>query len=153
MNRRDFIKGLAGMAVVFGGANAYLGLRVGLTVFASIPAAVISMGIIRVLMKRDSVLENNMVQTIFIGGLLRDYFDRREDKAAADNGILFASGLIAGEGLVGILLALVAIIKVGGRPLAEVIDLGAPLGDIGGVLGLLLICVCMMLAARSGKRS
>ena len=85
--------------------------------------------------------------------MLRDYFDRREDKAAADNGILFASGLIAGEGLVGILLALVAIIKVGGRPLAEVIDMGAPLGNIGGVLGLLLICVCMVLAARSGKRS
>ena len=90
---------------------------------------------------------------IFIGGMLRDYFDRREDKAAADDGILFASGLIAGEGLVGILLALVTIIKVGGRPLVEVIDLGAPLGDIGGVLGLLLICVCIVLAARSGKRS
>ena len=56
------------LAVVFGGANAYLGLRVGLTVSASIPAAVISMGIIRVVMKRDSVLENNMVQTIGSAG-------------------------------------------------------------------------------------
>lgn len=37
------------LAVVFGGANAYLGLRVGMTVSASIPAAVISMGIIRVI--------------------------------------------------------------------------------------------------------
>ena len=35
------------LAVLFGGANAYLGLRVGMTVSASIPAAVISMGIIR----------------------------------------------------------------------------------------------------------
>ena len=35
------------LAVVFGGANAYLGLRVGMTVSASIPAAVLSMGIIR----------------------------------------------------------------------------------------------------------
>ena len=33
------------LAVVFGGANAYLGLRVGMTVSASIPAAVISMGL------------------------------------------------------------------------------------------------------------
>ena len=38
------------LAVVFGGANAYLGLRVGMTVSASIPAAVISMGIIRVIL-------------------------------------------------------------------------------------------------------
>lgn len=34
------------LAVIFGGANAYLGLRVGMTVSASIPAAVISMGVI-----------------------------------------------------------------------------------------------------------
>lgn len=56
------------LAVVFGAANAYLGLRVGMTVSASIPAAVISMGIIRVILKRDSILENNMVQTVGSAG-------------------------------------------------------------------------------------
>ena len=56
------------LAVIFGGANAYLGLRVGMTVSASIPAAVISMGIIRKILKRDSILENNMVQTIGSAG-------------------------------------------------------------------------------------
>ena len=56
------------MAIVFGGANAYLGLRVGLTVSASIPAAVISMGVIRLIFKRDSILENNIVQTIGSAG-------------------------------------------------------------------------------------
>ena len=56
------------LAVLFGGANAYLGLRVGMAVSASIPAAVISMGIIRVILKRDSILENNMVQTIGSAG-------------------------------------------------------------------------------------
>ena len=56
------------LAVLFGGANAYLGLRVGMTVSASIPAAVISMGIIRVIMRRDSILENNMVQTLGSAG-------------------------------------------------------------------------------------
>ncbi|MDO4284830.1 MAG: oligopeptide transporter, OPT family [Eubacteriales bacterium] len=56
------------LAVLFGGANAYLGLRVGMTVSASIPAAVLSMGIIRVLLHRDSVLENNIVQTIGSAG-------------------------------------------------------------------------------------
>ena len=56
------------LAVIFGGANAYLGLRVGMTVSASIPAAVISMGVIRVILKKDSILENNMVQTIGSAG-------------------------------------------------------------------------------------
>ncbi len=56
------------LAIVFGGANAYLGLRVGMTVSASIPAAVVSMGIIRILLKRNSILENNMVQTIGSAG-------------------------------------------------------------------------------------
>lgn len=56
------------LAVVFGAANAYLGLRIGMTVSASIPAAVLSMGIIRVIMRRNSILENNMVQTIGSAG-------------------------------------------------------------------------------------
>ena len=56
------------LAVLFGGANAYLGLRVGMTISASIPAAVISMAVIRVLLNRDSILENNMVQTIGSAG-------------------------------------------------------------------------------------
>ena len=56
------------LAILFGGANAYLGLRVGMTVSASIPAAVISMGIIRKVLKRDSILENNIVQTIASAG-------------------------------------------------------------------------------------
>lgn len=56
------------LAVVFGAANAYLGLRVGMTISASIPAAVISMGIVRVILRRESILENNMVQTIGSAG-------------------------------------------------------------------------------------
>ena len=56
------------LAVVFGAANAYLGLRVGLTISASIPAAVISMGVIRLILKKDSILENNIVQTIGSAG-------------------------------------------------------------------------------------
>ncbi len=51
------------LAVVFGAANAYLGLRVGMTVSASIPAAVIAMGVIRVIMRKNSILESNIVQT------------------------------------------------------------------------------------------
>ena len=56
------------LAVIFGAANAYLGLRVGMTVSASIPAAVIAMGVIRVLMRKNSILDSNIVQTIGSAG-------------------------------------------------------------------------------------
>ena len=56
------------LAVIFGAANAYLGLRVGMTVSASIPAAVIAMGVIRVVMRKNSILESNVVQTIGSAG-------------------------------------------------------------------------------------
>lgn len=56
------------LAILFGAANAYLALRVGMTVSASIPAAVISMVVMRVLLRRSSVLESNLVQTIGSAG-------------------------------------------------------------------------------------
>ncbi|MDD5091876.1 MAG: oligopeptide transporter, OPT family [Candidatus Wallbacteria bacterium] len=56
------------LSVVFGTANAYLGLKVGMTVSASIPAAVISMAVLRKLFKRATILENNMAQTVGSAG-------------------------------------------------------------------------------------
>lgn len=56
------------LAVIFGAANAYLGLRVGMTISASIPAAVIAMGVIRQIMRKKSILESNIVQTIGSAG-------------------------------------------------------------------------------------
>ena len=50
------------LSVVLAGANAYLGLFAGMTVSASIPAAVLSMGILR-LFRTSNILENNIVQT------------------------------------------------------------------------------------------
>ena len=92
------------LAVLFGGANAYLGLRVGMTVSASIPAAVISMGIIRKILRKDSILENNMVQTIGSAG---------ESVAAGAIFTLPALFLWAGEGSIGtpslVLIALIAL--------------------------------------------
>jgi putative OPT family oligopeptide transporter len=52
------------LSVAFGMVNAYLGLKIGLTVSASIPAAVLSMAILRGVLRRGTVLENNVVQTI-----------------------------------------------------------------------------------------
>ena len=50
------------LSAVLVGANAYLGLFAGMTVSASIPAAVISMGVLR-FFKNSNILENNIVQT------------------------------------------------------------------------------------------
>lgn len=55
------------LAAVLAAANAYLGLKVGMTVSASIPAAVISMGVFR-LFRRANILENNIVQTAASAG-------------------------------------------------------------------------------------
>lgn len=56
------------LAIVFGAANSYLGLVVGLTVSASIPSSVISMGVLRGIFRRNSILENNIVQTMTTAG-------------------------------------------------------------------------------------
>ncbi len=81
------------LAVIFGAANAYLGLRVGMTVSASIPAAVISMGVIRIIMKKNSILESNFVQTTGSAG---------ESVAAGAIFTLPALFLWANEGIMGV---------------------------------------------------
>jgi putative OPT family oligopeptide transporter len=63
---RSIVLGIA-LALILGAANAYLGLYAGLTVSASIPAAVISMAILRIL-GGSTILENNVVQTIASAG-------------------------------------------------------------------------------------
>ncbi len=55
------------LSMVLASANAYIGLLVGLTVSASIPAAAVSMGILK-LFRRSTILENNMVQTAASAG-------------------------------------------------------------------------------------
>ncbi|WP_018693267.1 OPT family oligopeptide transporter [Algicola sagamiensis] len=55
------------LSIVLAAANAYIGLLVGLTVSASIPAAAVSMGLLR-LFPRSNILENNMVQTAASAG-------------------------------------------------------------------------------------
>ncbi len=55
------------LSIALAGANAYLGLFAGMTVSASIPAAVISMAILR-LFRESNILENNIVQTAASAG-------------------------------------------------------------------------------------
>jgi len=56
------------IGIIMTAANVYLGLYAGMTVSASIPAAVIGMGILRGILKRNSILESNIVQTIASAG-------------------------------------------------------------------------------------
>jgi putative OPT family oligopeptide transporter len=55
------------LAVILGAANAYIGLFAGMTISASIPAAVVSMAVLK-LFRRSTILENNMVQTVASSG-------------------------------------------------------------------------------------
>ncbi len=75
MTKRDIVELTAialGLGVVLSllmcAANTYLGLYAGMTVSASIPAAVISMGILRGVLRRGTILENNIVQTVASAG-------------------------------------------------------------------------------------
>jgi putative OPT family oligopeptide transporter len=63
---KAFILGIL-LAVIMAGSNAYLGLKIGMTVSATIPAAVISMAILR-FFRQSNILENNIVQTAASAG-------------------------------------------------------------------------------------
>ncbi|MDF2880697.1 MAG: putative oligopeptide transporter, family [Clostridiaceae bacterium] len=51
-------------AVIFGAANTYLGLKVGMTIAAGIPAAILATGILKGIFKRNNILESNMIQAM-----------------------------------------------------------------------------------------
>ena len=69
---REFTLLAVGLGILIGlamsVANVYLGLFAGMTVSASIPAAVISMGILKGVLRRGTILENNIVQTVASAG-------------------------------------------------------------------------------------
>jgi uncharacterized oligopeptide transporter (OPT) family protein len=97
------------LAGIFNAANAYVGLKIGLTVSASIPSAVISMGVLRGLLRRGTILENNSVHA-------------------------FAS---VGEGLAAaIIFTVPALLFLGGEITPATVFL---LGTVGGFLGILLM--------------
>ena len=63
-----------------------------------------------------------------------------------NNGVLCCSGMIAGEGLVGILLAILAVATVNGKTIAEIVDLSGVvnLGQIGGLIVMALIILLIL---------
>jgi putative OPT family oligopeptide transporter len=95
------------LSVFFAIGNAYLGLKVGMTISASIPAAVMSMAILRAFFRNVSILENNIVQTV----------------------------AAVGEGLAaGVIFTIPALFILGDKPPILNIFLLAVLGGILGVL-------------------
>ena len=91
--------------------------------------------------------------TIMLGGLIRWFVDKKssaEDKdSEANNGILFCSGLIAGEGLVGIILAILAVAGV-----TDIIDLSGVMdtGVIGGIVLFIIMVLCVLKFALGSKK-
>lgn len=89
---------------------------------------------------------------IMIGGVLRwalekrKYADEKQKERVINNGVLCCSGMIAGEGLVGIILAVLAVIKIGGRSLGDIIDISGVVnfGQIGGLVVLVLIVLTIL---------
>ena len=67
LNTRTIVIGLI-LSVIMGSANIYLGLKAGMTVSASIPAAVIGMLLLRLITKNSSILEANQIQTAASAG-------------------------------------------------------------------------------------
>lgn len=88
--------------------------------------------------------------TIMIGGLVRWITDRisdeKDNESGAGGGILFCSGMIAGEGIVGILLAILAVLGLTDKMNLSSVVNG---GTIGGLI--LLIALTALVFGAAGK--
>ena len=89
--------------------------------------------------------------TIMIGGVIRWIVDKKsaDKNGEASGGVLFCSGLIAGEGLVGILLAILAVVGVSSK-----FDLSSSVntGRIGGIVLLAIMIACVFIFAMPKKK-
>jgi len=99
---------------------------------------------------------------MMVGGAIKWYFERKKEgesektkKEKVERGILYSSGLIAGEGLVGILLAVFAIIKINGEYLGDIINLSEKinLGNWGGLIIFALLAATLVKVIVGKKKS
>lgn len=86
---------------------------------------------------------------IMIGGVIKHFISKKESKEEAENeaggGVLFCSGLIAGEGIIGIVLAILAVLGVD-----SVIDFSGSL-NLGMIGGLLILAILIVGIVRAEK--
>ena len=91
---------------------------------------------------------------VMLGGLVRLLVEKRkyasetEKESSIQSGILYASGLIAGEGVVGILLAVFAVLGIS-LDISGVINLG----NIGGLVAFALVLGSILFFCNKGKQS
>ena len=91
-----------------------------------------------------------MSAPIFLGGLIRWFVEKKtakkeaEQKETVEKGILYCSGLIAGEGVIGMILAILAVIPFANGTLSDAINLNYPLGQIGSIIFFILIIASML---------
>lgn len=89
-----------------------------------------------------------------VGGLLRRYMESRNFADAAErtncvqSGVLYSSGLIAGEGLIGILLAILAVMDLD-LDMSKTINLG----NVGGLVVFALLVATIYAACQKGRKS
>ncbi|MBQ6894422.1 MAG: oligopeptide transporter, OPT family, partial [Clostridia bacterium] len=96
-----------------------------------------------------------------VGGLVRlmveklKYKNDEEKENAIQSGVLYSSGMIAGEGILGIILAVLAIIKIKGTAISEMINLSDAinLGSIGGLVFFVLLTASFFVFAFAGKKN
>ena len=94
---------------------------------------------------------------IMVGGIVRWFFDKikneEQRKTSVNNGVLFCSGMIAGEGLVGILLAVFAIFGLDKViDLSKYINLPAPLANLSGLFVFALVILTLVLFSYKKNR-
>nr|WP_330377340.1 oligopeptide transporter, OPT family [Cellulosilyticum ruminicola] len=94
---------------------------------------------------------------IMVGGLIRLFFEKRHAKNekkkedVISNGILYSSGMIAGEGLVGILLALFAVFGLDSK--INLTNYGINLGNTGGcVFFAIFVAIMIFFIAKNTKK-
>jgi putative OPT family oligopeptide transporter len=118
-----------------------IGIFIGITVeIIGIPVLPFAIGV---------YLPVHLNACIMVGGLVRFFFDRMKDgdkkKNVLSNGILFCSGMIAGEGLVGILLAILAIFNVSALfDLSGILNLPPVVSNIGSIVVFALLILCLL---------
>jgi putative OPT family oligopeptide transporter len=93
------------IGIIYGAANAYLGLVAGQTVSASLPAAVIGMFVLSTFFRSPSVLEQNIVQTIGSSGesLAAGVIHRRPHLSGSRPSLALIFALSAVGGVLGML--------------------------------------------------
>jgi uncharacterized oligopeptide transporter (OPT) family protein len=88
--------------------------------------------------------------SIYLGGCVRAFCDRGRkggpDKASGDPGVLAASGLVAGEGLAGVLVA--GLVASGMVPKSKPVLVSGVTGEIASVAMIALVCLFLYRAGR-----